>query len=286
MGNFEARELTGNIFIYPLIRTKEELFSTTVLNYYKEVIKKFTDPKTKKLIRKLDIYVINANWYDVSNSGYIDAMNGHDPIPADETKNLGLIYAGGRITSGTSAKNGYYISFNKDILLKQNDISQAFNMGLGDPPTGNHHTAAFGDIGPLIINNLPYSSLNVYKKGTPKTAPVTGDPPPQYKNSLLKRSSSKFAQFSKNDASEGYMKGKTCIGISSSKVIIGVQQDGIKGPSLEGMRDYFITHGCKYAAFFDGSDSAMLFENGKFTINMGDNKDELCTAGIALVKFY
>ncbi|WP_354960746.1 hypothetical protein [Chryseobacterium sp. Bi04] len=69
-------------------------------------------------------------------------------------------------------------------------------------------------------------------------------------------------------------------------MIITVQEDGINGPSLDGMRDYFKKLGCKYAAFFDGSDSAMLFENGKFTINMGQDKNELCTSGIALVKYY
>jgi len=31
---------------------------------------------------------------------------------------------------------------------------------------------------------------------------------------------------------------------------------------------------------------AMLFENGKFTINMGQDKNELCTAGILFIKYY
>jgi len=83
-----------------------------------------------------------------------------------------------------------------------------------------------------------------------------------------------------------HIKGKTCIGISPSKVIISVHQDGVKGSSLGDIRDSFIKQKCRYAAFFDGSDSSMLFENGKFIINMGQDKNELCTAGILFVKYY
>lgn len=283
MANIELREITGNIAIYPLIRTKEELFSTTVKNSYSEIVKQLTDPKTKK-VRKADIYVINANWYDVSYSGYIDAMKGNDPIPSDASTNLGLIYKNGYIASGTSAKKGYYISFMRNLIIKQNDIRLAFKMGLGDPP--GKPTAAFGDIGPLIINNLAYNSINLYQKGVSNKAPLIGEPPIEYKKFLLQRSSTKFSEFAKKDKDRDYTYGKTCIGISASKVIIGVQQDGIKGLSLAGVRDYFIKQGCAYAAFFDGSDSAMLFENGKFTISMGEDKNELCTAGIILIKYY
>lgn len=285
MANIELRELTGKIDIYPLIRTKEELFSTTVINSYKEIIKQLTDPKTK-ISRKADIYIINANWYNVSYSGIIDAQNGEDPVPAYETTNLGLIYKNGEINSGTSAKDGYFISFRREIMLKENDIRLSFKMGIGNPVGKEFPTAAFGDIGPLIINNLPYGSTNLYKEGTSNKAPLIGEPPAELKKYLTRRSSKKFAQFATKDRDEGYIKGKTCLGICESKIIIAVQQDGLKGPSLDGIRDYFLKHSCQYAAFFDGSDSAMLFENGKFKIKMGEDKNELCTAGIILIKYY
>lgn len=285
MANFELKELTGNIDIYPLIRTKDELFSTTVMNSYKQILKELTDSKTK-LTRKADIFIINANWYDVSYSGILNAKSGSNPVPAEETTNLGLIYKNGRITSGTSAKDGYYISFYKSRLTKGGDMRLAFKMGVGNPSPHESMTASFGDIGPLIINNLPYGSTNLYLAGTSNKAPLIGEPPIGFKNNLKRRSSKKFGQFAAKDKDEGYTKGKTCIGVCSSKVIIGVQQDGIKGPSLDGIRDYFVKQNCQYAVFFDGSDSAMLFENGKFKINMGEDKNELCTAGIILIKYY
>lgn len=279
MTNIELREITGNIAIYPLIRTKEELFSTTVSNSYKQIVK---DLAKKKL--KADVFIINANWYDVSYSGKVDAFSGNDPVPANESTNLGLIYKNGYITSGTSAKGGYYISFIRDMIFKQNDITKAFNMGIGDPP--GKPTAAFGDIGPLIINNLPYNSTNVYQKGTSNKAPLTGEPPAAFKKFLLQRSSKKFGESAQVDKISNYDYGKTCIGVSKSKIIIAIQQDGLKGASLATIRDYFIKQGCAYGAFFDGSDSSMLFENGNFIINMGEDKNELCTAGIMLIKYY
>lgn len=285
MSNIELRELTGNIAMYPLIRTGEELFSSTVLNAYNEIIKQLTDPKTKK-IKKADVFIINASWYDVSYAGYIDAMKGGDPVSANETTNLGLIYKNGTITSGKSARDGYFISFMRDMIFKNLDLRMAFKMGMGDPPSKDKPTAAFGDVGPLIINDLPYGSINLYQKDADKKAPLTGEPPSEFRTDLIQRSSKKFSQFDVKDKSDGYTKGKTCIGVSSSKLIIGVQKDGIKGPSLGGIRDYFLKQKCRYAAFFDGSDSAMLFENGKFTISMGNDKNELCTAGILFIKYY
>ena len=37
---------------------------------------------------------------------------------------------------------------------------------------------------------------------------------------------------------------------------------------------------------FQKTKTAMLFENGKFKIKMGEDKNELCTAGIILNKYY
>lgn len=150
-------------------------------------------------MKKADVFIINASWYDVSYAGYVDAMNDNDPVSANETTNLGLIYKNGTITSGKSAKDGYYISFIRDMIFKSFDIRMAFKMGLGDPITSDKPTAAFGDIGPLIINDLPYGSTNLYKKNTSKNAPLTGDPPSQLKKDLVQRSSKKFSQFNEKD---------------------------------------------------------------------------------------
>lgn len=61
MRNIQVRELSEFVFMYPLIRTEEELFSTTVTNFYSSLIKKHTDPKTKTMNRRMDVYVINAS---------------------------------------------------------------------------------------------------------------------------------------------------------------------------------------------------------------------------------
>ncbi|WP_230036773.1 hypothetical protein [Chryseobacterium sp. Bi04] len=87
-------------------------------------------------------------------------------------------------------------------------MSKAIKMGLGDPPQNGKSMTAFGDIGPMIINDLGFGSTNIYKKGTPKNAPLTGEPPASFKASLLQRSSLKFAQFAQSDKESGYTKGK------------------------------------------------------------------------------
>lgn len=61
----------------PLVRTKEELFSSTVINTY-NLYKK----------QELNLVITNANFYDLSNAGMIDAFNGHDPVPASETTHI------------------------------------------------------------------------------------------------------------------------------------------------------------------------------------------------------
>lgn len=54
------------------------------------------------------------------------------------------------------------------------------------------------------------------------------------------------------------------------------------GKSISAVRDAFLAKGCGHAVFFDGSDSAMLFQNGEFKVRQGEDKDETCVAGLGI----
>lgn len=79
--------LTGGFDMLPVIRTKEELFSSTVINIYNS---------NKKI--EPNLVITNANFYDLSNSGKIDAFNGHDPVPASATTALGYVVENKKIS--------------------------------------------------------------------------------------------------------------------------------------------------------------------------------------------
>lgn len=246
----------------PVLRRGKEFFSDTVRK------------ESSRL--KLPI-VINANFYDLAKSAFVTVFSRHIPIDASETTIQGLIVKDKRAIAGTSRPSDFYITYDKEKLKKGN-LAAAFTSGKGDPPASV--SAAFGGLGPLIINGLPYGERNLYSPGTDPAAPAVGDPGGKFADKLIQRSSAKYTAFSARDYDEGYQLGKTCLGVSNEKIYIVVQGEGSDGRSIGGIRDYFISKKCRHAVFFDGSDSAMLYMNGEFKIQQGENKDETCIVGI------
>lgn len=255
----------GKLLIRPVIRTKEEFFSQTVLNY---------------LSTKKPSVVINGNFYDLTRSGYIDVATGNDPVAADNTLPLGLVVQNGTKVSGTSAPQDFFIAFS-DYTDISKSMLNGVKTGQGDPPLLTKWTG-FGGLGPIIIDGLPYGRHNKYSAGAPKAAPLVGPPPQEAKEFLTQRSSAKFSAFAARDAESGSMLGKTCVGVSPTELMIFVQEDGTTGQSLESIRDEFIQHSCHHAVFFDGSDSSLLAEKNEILAKQGPNKDESCTIGVAL----
>jgi hypothetical protein len=254
----------GRLLVRPLIRTKEEFFSSTVKNY---------------MTQNKPTLVINGNFYDLTNAGLLDVLSGHDPVPAEETTPLGHIVVNGAHVAGSAAPQDFYIAF-KDLA----DISETFlnsvKSGQGNPPTTQSWTG-FGGLGPLIINGLAYGRTNKYSKAPIENWPQVGPPPTEAQQFLVQRSSAKFTAFAARDNSSGGTLGKTCIGVSDKELIVYVQEDGSPGNSLESIRDELISLACKHAVFLDGSDSSMLAERAGTLAKQGPDKDESCTIGIA-----
>ncbi|MHC9243723.1 phosphodiester glycosidase family protein [Pseudomonas aeruginosa] len=255
----------GSLDLVPVIRTKEELFSTTVQNYNKS--------------RKVTA-IINTNFYDVTKAGLLDALSGDDPVPADATTPLGKVIYNGKHAIGVSEPLNFYIAYFKDRFPNEGGIYSAFSSGQGDPPSSC--TCGIGGLGPLIINGLSYGKTNKYSSGAPKDAPSIGEPPPAAKKFLVQRSSAKFTAFAVNDAKYQSRIGKTCLGVGKDNICIFVQQHGDSGMSLDEVRDEFLSYGCQHAVFFDGSDSSLLFTDvDGFVVTQDHNKDETCVAGLA-----
>ncbi|MFV0332158.1 MAG: hypothetical protein ACK5KL_20400 [Dysgonomonas sp.] len=259
------KKYSGNLLIEPIIRTKEELFSTTVAREFKNGYS----------------VIINANFYDITLEGGRDAYFGHDPVPAKETLPNGYIVFNKKKVLGKSDKN-FYIAFdNTKMKADGSGLLDAFSSGGGNPPTNVY--AAFGGLGPLIINGLKYGNTNLYKEGAPKDAPLTGDPGDKARPYLIQKSASIYSSFMKKDAEVEYRMGKACIGVSKTHVYIYVQSHGHSpGASLTAIRNSLLKEGCKHAVFFDGSDSVLVYDSIGFVIGQAEDKDETCVVGLGL----
>ena len=253
----------GSDYLHMILRTKEELFSATVSDTYKT--------------QKYQI-IANGNQYDVTYNGIMDALVGHDPVPATETTPLGYVVYKKKRIAGTSEPNRFYISYDGPAPIPMRS-SSAYNFGFGDPPTSAF--SALGGLGPIIINKLKYGINNQYKSGVPGGAPPVGPPGPVYEPYLVQRSNATYAAM----AAKGARVGKVAIALSRDYdiLLVLVQPDGApSGISLDGMRNKLVSVGTDDAVFMDGSDSAMLVHNGVFLVSQGDNKDETNTIGFAV----
>lgn len=262
-----VREIENDFELKPILRTKEELFSTTVARTYND--EKFS-------------FIINANFYDVTVSAMMDLKMGNDPVPAEETIPIGHVIYNKKKITGKSASQDFYIASKETTVCSGNDYSKIFQSGQGDTPS--NVAIGFGGLGPIILNGLEYGHENKYKKGAPKDAILKGEPSKEAKKYLIQRSSSKFTSFSINDKKQGYKLGKTCFGVSKKGLYVIVQQHGDTGWSFQKVKEYFLKKECIHAVFMDGSDSALFYENNKFLAKQAENKDETCVIGIGIKK--
>lgn len=259
-GSVQYAVLHGSAKMVIIHRTLEELFETTV----------------RRAVVLQDLKAaINGNWYDVSNSGLLDALIGHDPILAFETTPIGHVVVGGRVVAGTSEPDRFYVGRLSLIL----QTAFLYEFDLGDPPSAHLLSTAIGGLGPMIINGLKFGSRNLYRAGVPSGAPATGDPGSQFRPFLIQRSNNTYRAFAALPAATG----KVLLAVSQShdKILLIVQRHGAANPpTLDAFRDKLANVGIENAVFLDGSDSVMLNIDGTFHVRMGLNKDECCTVGI------
>lgn len=227
--------------------------------------------------------IINANFYDVSNSGLSDAFFGHDPVPASATTPLGQLVEGGRVVAGSSKPQMFYWAQVRTMGLPAPGQSaadlRAYESGFGNPPIHPGVREAIGGLGPMIIAGLKYGDGNRYRAGAPSGAPTTGAPPANAASYLIQRNNNTF----KAAASLPQSTGKTVLGYAPSEgcLLVIVQQHGSRGQRLETIRDRLFELGFTDSVFLDGSDSSCLWFDGSWRIMPGENKDETNTIGIA-----
>jgi hypothetical protein len=219
---------------------------------------------------------INGNNYDLSYVGKMDALAGHDPVPAQETTPKGLVVSGGMIVAGNPEPQRFFIA-NAFQPPNMNMSVELYKFGFGDPPAGLE--TSVGGLGPLIINKLKYGTRNLYAAGVSPGAPVIGQPGPEFLPFLTQRSSAHY----KDLARFGPNKGKAIIAHATGrKLLLIVQPDSPPkgGITLDALRDKLVGVSVENAIFLDGSDSVMLMVNRDIIIAQGENKDETNRVGL------
>lgn len=242
----------SSIKMVPFVRTAEELFETTATRESKA--------------RKLKV-VINGPTYGLTKAGYLDAMMGSDPVPADNTLQQGNIVHDKKVIGG-SKSNMYYVA-----NYITNPIKYKFAQGAAPADAD----AALGNMGPLIINKLPFGQFNKYNPPQPKAVRV-GQPIPAYQKSLTQRSNARFTAM----ASSADPVGKIVIGYRKDmqQLLILIQPHGSNGISITGLRGIALHLGLDSAVYLDGSDSVMLMMDDNILISQASNKNETNITGV------
>lgn len=241
-----------SVQMVPFVRKQEELFSQTA--------------KMASATHGLKV-VINGPTYGLTNWGLVDVMSGNDPVSPENTLQEGKIVYKNAVIAGRSS-NMFYIKNTKAG-------SPPYRFGRGEAPTKSD--AAIGNLGPLVIDKLPYGSMNLYSPPKPY-AKTKGEPRDENAASLIQRSNLRFNAMSKLAAQTG----KVSLGYRKDKaqLIILLQPHGKGGISITQLRDLYIKLGIDSAVYLDGSDSVMLMIEGRMLVSQGSNKNETCISGI------
>lgn len=239
----------------PFVRTEEVMFEATATN---------ATNKNKY------IATINAQVYGMNTAGYMDYAVGNDPVTPSGIEPEGYTILSGKILAGRAAPLNFYIA-----NFRSNAKKFAFCFGAAPVHAG----AAIGGAGPIIINGLPYGTINHYIEGKPQGKSI-GQPSPENAKNLTQRSNATFTEFTKHDASP--KTGITAIAYHSKKkkLAIMVHPDLSDSMPLTNLRNKLLKAHFDNANFLDGSNSSMLMINGKFYARQGLSKNKTNVVGI------
>lgn len=246
--------LFGPVTMTPIVRRKEELFTSTVA----------------ATGRRYNV-VINANLYSLTATGYTDVLFGSDPVAASETQIIGQVIINGRVVAGSAAPQRFYIAQIND------GKGSRFQAGKGDPPQGASVRAAVGGFGPLLVSRLPFGVGNLYRPG--HQGPAQGQPPASAAPWLMQRNSATLAEVEGRPRSTGKVVVAYCP--RPEALLVAVQPNGTApGQEYRYIVASLARAGFTDAVFGDGSDSAMLYMDGRFVARPGQDKDESNTVGL------
>lgn len=255
-GSLRYVMLTHQYQMKPLLRTREELFTATLL-------RAGTGLKV----------CVNGSYYDVSTAGLADVAWGNDPVDPAATTLLGEVHVLGTRIAGGSQRQRFYIAQVK--AAAPSGIGWTYRVGFGDPPAGV--LAAVGGLGPLLWDGLRYGAGNLYSAGT--IGPVSGEPPAFLRSKLIQRNNENFRSANSRPPATG----KTVIAshTAKQKLLVAVQPHALApGQTYAWIAGRLVDLGFDQGVFLDGSDSALLMLDGKLVIRPGEDKDESNTLGV------
>ena len=243
-------------------------FTRTISEPFESTVKRFAAKSSLAV-------VVNGNMYkDDGGFSTLKHIAGNLGLPISSqagnlTKPEGIVRGRGTLLGGVAEPQMYYVAWTEGPL-------GGYSFGHGNPPGDT--TSAVGGLGPVIVNGLKYGAVNRYRHGVPDGAALSGEPDAKHKPFLEVRSNNTYKSF----VESGPTVGKVVIGfgIGTHPVRIVVQPNGIVNASLDSIRDRLFEDGVRNAVFLDGSDSAMLYANGKFYSHQGPFKNMTNTVGI------
>ncbi len=247
--------MNQSVKMMPFVRVNEELFEDTA--------------RRESTTNKFKV-VINGPTYGLTNTGKFDALIGKDPVSAAETLQEGYIIKNRKIIGGCKS-NMYFIANYVGSKHK-------FRFGKGTAPESAD--AALGNMGPLLINGLPFGVVNKYAPYQADAKKI-GAPCAKHQPFLIQRSNARFNTM----ISQPDIVGKIAIGykIELGQLLILIQPHGTTGVSIAGLREIAFHIGLHSAVYLDGSDSVMLMIDNKIIIPQGSNKNETTITGIGFV---
>lgn len=244
-----------SIKMIPFVRTTEELFEETA--------KRESTRHNFKL-------VINGPTYGVTKSGKLDAMIGSDPVLPTETLQQGNIVHNKKIIGGRKS-NMYFIA---------NYTASAVKYKFDQGAAPSNADAALGNMGPLILNKLPFGQVNKYDPPQP-SAKRLGQPKPIYQKALIQRSNKRYGSM----VSQPDSVGKIAIGYRKDleQLLVLIQPHASKGINISGLRGIALQLNLDSAVYLDGSDSVMLMMDNDILISQASNKNETNITGVGFV---
>lgn len=241
----------SSVKMIPFVRTADELFTTTALR----------ESKANNFS-----VVINGPNYDMSIKNRVKTVT-HSHLPASATIQQGYVVYKGKVIAGKKS-DMYYIANTPTQTPK-------YKFGQGSAPTTAE--AALGNMGPLIINKMPFTDKNIYVPSRPG-AVSHGQPSKMNLPYLRMRSNKRFEQVNQMPKETG--KAIIAHSRSQSLLLIVVQPDNNKGASMGDIRQLLFTLQLDSAVYLDGSDSVLLMINNDFIERPILLKDKATITGV------
>ena len=195
-------------------------------------------------------YVVNMQQYETTSLGAKYDYYRGNMIGRSGVRTQGHTVVDGKNQNGGRSSNSYYVSQNKE---------GKWSAGLGDPSTKDTKIAFGGGI-PLLVDGMSFGAEKKYDSD----------------GKMIQNSSLGFKAQNENSKTLG----KTILAFDDDgNFMIVSQQNGVKGMTLAGIRDYLKSEGYTNAISYDGSTSSTLVKDKKVIVSPNERKDNSIPVG-------